>query len=499
MKFLKDVVKVAILLLSITLVFEKQAAAETPSDKDISNAVDNELLYNATTPAYLIDVTTNEGIVTLSGSVNNILSKDRAVKIARTLKGVRGVVDNIKVDAPFVADNILKSNVEKALLNDPATDSYEITVNSDNGEVTLKGRVDSWQEKQLSEFVTKGVSGVKKVDNNLIVNYRTQRPDYEIKEDIQQSLKNDVRIDDGLVNVSVKNGKVKLSGVVGSANEKSLAYFQAWSAGVNAVNDKDLKVEGWARDDNLRKNKYVTKSDDEITNAVKDAFLYDPRVFSFNPDISVRDGVVYLNGVVDNLKAKQSAEQDAKNVVGVLRVKNYLKVRPVSIPDNDDLKAKIESEILMDPVLKLWKIDVKANNGIVYLNGAVDSYFEKTKAEDLVSKTKGVINVENNLSVYDNNDYFFYNNYGWNTYYPPYLVDVKPAYRSDEAIKENIIEELWWSPYVNQEEVTVVVKDGKAILSGTVDTKREKLFAEINALEGGAMKVENNLKVEYTQ
>ncbi len=498
MKTLKNAIPIVLFFSCFLFISNNLTAENNPTDQEISNAVDNELLFNATTPSYLIDVQTSEGIVSLNGSVNNILAKDRAVKIARTVKGVRAVVDRIQVDAPYRSNIVLEKDVNAALLSDPATDSYEVTVNADNGHVTLNGTVESWQEKQLSEFVAKGVLGVKSVKNNITVNYAVNRPDYEIREDIEQSMKNDIRIDDALIDVTVKNGEVKLSGTVGSANEKSLAYSKAWIAGVNSVSDKKLEVKEWARDDNLRKNKYVTKTDIEIKDAVKDAFLYDPRVLSFNPDVSVKHGVVTLTGIVDNLKAKNAAEQSAKNVVGAFRVKNYLKVRPAFIPDDKDLETNVELAMLKNPVVEKWEIDVRANNGVVYLNGTVDSYFEKLEAEDIASKINGVIAVENNLSVFDNNDYYFYNYYGWNTYYPPYHIDVVYNYKTDYAIKENIVDELWWSPYVNQDEVNVTVTNGKAILTGTVDTKREKLFAEINALEGGATEVENKLVVDYT-
>lgn len=248
----------------------------------------------------------------------------------------------------------------------------------------------------------------------------------------------------------------------------------------------------------MRKNKYVTRTDEEVKDAVKDAFLYDPRVFSFNPEVSVKQGVVTLTGTVDNLKAKRAAEQNARNIVGVYRVKNYLKVRPVFVPDDNDLEARIESALQKSPTFEKWEIDVTASHGIVYLNGDVDSYYERAKAEDIASKTKGVLAVENNLLVNDLNDYYFYNYYGWNNIYPPYYVDVDYRYKSDFDIKEDIIDQMWWSPYVNVDEVSVTVENGKAILTGTVDTKRERLFAEINALEGGAIKVENNLKVTST-
>ncbi len=266
---------------------------------------------------------------------------------------------------------------------------------------------------------------------------------------------------------------------------------------MNSVAGNGLEVQEWARDKNLRKDKYVSKTDEEIKNAVNDAFLYDPRVFSFNPDVTVENGVITLTGIVSNLQAKRAAENDAKNVVGVFRVKNYLKVRPAYIPEDDDLATNIEKAMKKNPVIEKWEVDVTADNGIVYLNGTVDSYFERSQAEDIANKTLGVVAVENNLKVLDDNDYYSYGYYGWNSYYPPYGIAVESTYKPDDAIEKDIVNQLWWSPYVNEDEVQVSVDNGTAILTGTVDTEREKLYAEINAVEGGAENVDNNLIVVY--
>ncbi len=47
-----------------------------------------------------IDVETEEGIVTLSGEVTNILGKQRTEEIASMVKGVNGVINTVQVQAP---------------------------------------------------------------------------------------------------------------------------------------------------------------------------------------------------------------------------------------------------------------------------------------------------------------------------------------------------------------------------------------------------------------
>lgn len=489
------------LLTLLTIVISAPSALSVgdKTDTDISNAVENELLINSTTPSYLIDAETINGIVTLSGTVDNILARDRAVKIARTVKGVRGVVNEINVDVPYRTNSVLERDIQNALLFDPATESYEVKVTATNGNVTLDGKVQSWQEKQLAEHVTKGVKGVKSIENKISVDWTMDRPDTEIKAEVEQTLQNDIRVDNALIDVKVNDGKVTLEGIVGSNAETFQAESDAWVAGVRSVNISPLKIKEWARDDKLRKNKYVAKTDDEIKNAVKEAFLYDPRVISFNPTVGVNKGVVTLTGYVDNLKAKRAAEKDARNVVGVFSVKNYLKVRPTIESTDLDIENDVSDALLRNPYVDKYDIDVEVTNGVVTLDGTVDNYFEKIKADDIASKTKGTIGVDNNIEVKNfNNDAFSWGQYGWNSFYPTYYVEPSNEYISDYELKENIESELWWSPYVNEDEVNVRVIDGEAYLTGTVDTEREKLYAEINAIEGGANEVSNNLDVSFT-
>lgn len=69
-----------------------------------------------------------------------------------------------------VSDATLTTKVHTALANDVGLRTmYSINVDSDNGVVTLKGRVDSESTKQRAEEVAKRVSGVATVKNELRV------------------------------------------------------------------------------------------------------------------------------------------------------------------------------------------------------------------------------------------------------------------------------------------------------------------------------------------
>jgi osmotically-inducible protein OsmY len=143
--------------------------------------------------------------------------------------------------------------------------------------------------------------------------------------------------------------------------------------GVDSVGADGLEIEWWARDDMRRKNLYVSRSDEEIKEAVKDAFVYDPRVYSFKVDVDVSDGKVTLSDIVDNFEAKKAAEKDAKNTMGVTRVVNNIKVRPATIPSDDELKSRVSKALLSDLDIKRFEPDSSPYGGTVCVSGNVNT------------------------------------------------------------------------------------------------------------------------------
>ena len=489
---------IAMIILVFT-VAPAMAANNQVSDQSVSDAVEDELFMDSATPSYLIDVMTTEGVVTLSGTVGSLLAKERATRIASIVKGVRSVVNNIEVD-PAVdrSDKQIKNDVNDALFVDPATDTYEVDVNVTDGVVTLTGKVDSWQEKELCATVAKGVNGVRGMNNNMTIEWPEKRSDPELRAEIEKTLRWNPFVEDALIDVSVDDGDVTLSGTVGSAAEKNEAFWDSFVHGVKSVDTSNLTVERWARDEDLRGKKYVTKSDAEIENAVNDALLYDPRLLSFNVTPEVTGSAVTLRGTVDNLKAKRAAAEDARNTVGVRQVFNRIKVRPTESIDSSKIEKDARQALLRDPYVASYEIAVDVENGVATLSGTVDTFFEKSQADDIVARVNGVIFVDNNLIVEGDFDPYVYDPYVDEWYFYDYdWYNYQPAFpdMSDIRIKINIEDQLFWSPFVDADEVNVEVESGKAILNGTVDSWLEYGAAEDNAYQGGAVIVDNNLTV----
>jgi len=271
-------------------------------------------------------VETHDGIVTLAGSVANVLAKDRAEKLAGAIKGVKSIVNNIEIKSVNRTDEQIQRDVENALLRNPVTETYEVGVEVEDNKVLLTGEVESRAEKTLAEKVAKGIKGIQEFENNIDVEYEEDRTDSEITEEIKRILETSVWIDEALIEVTTLNGHVTLSGTVGSALEKSRVYNAAWVAGVESVNDDNLEIEWWAHDNMRRQSKYAEKSDKEIKKAVKDAFIWDPRIVSFGIELEADNGIVALSGKVDTKREKNLAVKNAFDG-GAKKVRNNLDVK----------------------------------------------------------------------------------------------------------------------------------------------------------------------------
>jgi len=96
------------------------------NDLDITLAVDTQLENDDGVPAHMIDIQTQDGVVTLSGSVPHLLARERADDIAATVIGVRSIINRIEVPPLFRTDDLIRGEVETALLDDPATDLFDL-------------------------------------------------------------------------------------------------------------------------------------------------------------------------------------------------------------------------------------------------------------------------------------------------------------------------------------------------------------------------------------
>jgi osmotically-inducible protein OsmY len=441
------------------------------TDETTTEAVKTNLLLDLAVPSHLIDVSTHLGVVELSGYVDNLLAKQRAVELARATRSVRSVVDRIQVRPIKRADADIRRDVEAALKLDPVAEAYEVQVSVDTGVVTLSGEVQSWQEKMLAEDLAKSIKGVREIRNELKIDYELPRKDSEILEDVSQRLESDVFVEEATITVNVENGEVELAGVTGSAAEKQRAIRDSWVPGTKDVDAKGLKVKLAAAREIRRKRPPKSFTERQTKQALEDAFLMDPRIVSERIDIRIQGGVAILSGRVPDLRAKQAATETGLNTVGIYHVRNLLDVRPPTATSDEKLSERVKAALERDPYIKADEMTVTALNGEIFLNGEVKDTFQRKHAESVAARVSGVMEIENNL-----------------------MITTMPDRKQDWWLKREVEAQLLWDPFVSSRTVSVEVDRGVVTLKGTVRTWLQRRMAERDAWRAGAREVRNELK-----
>jgi osmotically-inducible protein OsmY len=147
----------------------KVARIGAPTDTDIARAVRDALEWDAFVPDEKITSTVSLGIVTLEGVVPTWSQRADAERVVRGLAGVRGVINQITVMAKAVDSSRIKADIEEALERQAEREARRIGVSVKDGVVMLTGRVRSWVEKDTIDRVVGFATGVRRVDDRLIV------------------------------------------------------------------------------------------------------------------------------------------------------------------------------------------------------------------------------------------------------------------------------------------------------------------------------------------
>lgn len=216
----------------------------------------------------------------------------------------------------------------------------------------------------------------------------TTRTEMEIRQDIQEALKRDARVDPTGIDVHVVNGVVYLRGTVPSYQTKHAAAENAGRvAGVTDVVDE------------LRLLPAFPRTDEQVKADVSGALARDKRVDESRIDVDVLGGAVRLTGTVAAYADKLYSGGDAWEVSGVVDVANDIVVEPTAIRPDPELTEALLGALTRDQQLDPNGIAVEAVNGVVYLRGTVATREQKLRAEEDAWWTAGVRSVVNELDV----------------------------------------------------------------------------------------------------
>lgn len=468
----------------------EEPGQDAPSDSQIRSALIDAMLISPRVFAGNVEVSVKDGTATLSGTVESLLARRRAAHLASLTRGVQVVDNRLQVRKGALSDTELRHDIIVALDNDPAAESYEILVSVEDGVATLKGNVGSWQEREMAGFAAMGVRGLRDVVNQITVTRDADRVDTDIRNDVVTAIEMDPYLEADSLRVSVTDGVVSIAGAVGSLYEKEVLRSNAWTTGVRKVDLEDVRISWLLEDDELRHGEFA---DESIAAAIRYRIGLDPLIADDGITLTVEDGTAWLYGTVDTIRDRDAAERAARRVRGVMRIKNYLTVVPGRSVSDEELEKQVDAAIDRDPWLNSERIAVTATNGHVYLDGQVDSTWERRHAREIAGRVEGIIDIHNWLQtskgVTASTYGFDYGPFYGYDYLDPIPDSTGSPALSDWEIREDIRDELFWSPFVDSDQITVAVDDGVATLTGSVEDWDEYRAARANAFEGGATAV----------
>jgi hyperosmotically inducible protein len=146
-----------------------------------------------------------------------------------------------------INDTWMTAKTKIALFSDPRIKGSEINVETAQGLVMIRGKVDSDEAKQAAEGIAKGIDGVKSVKNELQVVAPSKREaiddkDASITTRVNAQIAKDSYLKDAGIHAQTNAGVVSLSGEVSSLMTSAQASWTAWQVpGVKSVKN-DLTV-----------------------------------------------------------------------------------------------------------------------------------------------------------------------------------------------------------------------------------------------------------------
>ena len=214
------------------------------NDNILRQNIIDELEFEPSIDAANIGVAVDNGVVTLTGHVSTFAQKAAAENATLSVKGVKGVAQEIEV-RPFGANVTADDEIAKRALHtirwNTVVPDGAVQVKVQDGWITLTGKVD-WQYQRSAAFAAiRYLDGVLGVYNNIEVKPHASVPD--VKKRIEDALKRNAEVEAKGIDVTVSGGKVTLDGKVHTWAERSATVRAAWAApGVHMVDDRIMIV-----------------------------------------------------------------------------------------------------------------------------------------------------------------------------------------------------------------------------------------------------------------
>jgi len=156
-------VKALAVELSVKLPFDHER-----TDAEIAMATERALEWNVLVPEDKIRPMVEKGWITLTGEVEWDYQRRAAESAVRNLMGVKGVSNLVNV-TPKVRPADVEKKIQDALARQAEREAKHLAITVDGSQVTLRGKVHSWAERNAVQGAAWAAPGVSLVVNDLAV------------------------------------------------------------------------------------------------------------------------------------------------------------------------------------------------------------------------------------------------------------------------------------------------------------------------------------------
>jgi osmotically-inducible protein OsmY len=315
-----------------------------------------------------------------------------------------------------VSDAWISTKVKMLLINSPEVGGLPINVDTDEGRVTLHGKVSTGAEKVEAERIALAGTGVVSVRNLLQVVSDSRRKkvdvaDDRLKEDVNAAFKDEPALKNSSIRVkSVNKGLVLIEGKAATLSDHLFALEV--TSGVPGVLRVASEVESpdafgdreiWNDDTPANPSGGNAVTDGWITAQTKMRFMTDAEIPSTDIHVDTRRGVVTLFGTAPTEAVSDKAARVAKEVSGVRSVNRELRI--VAAPKLEKATAKddeIESAVrkrIGEAKLEGANVHAAVKAAVARVTGTVRSGSDRYAVVAITRATPGVAWVQNDLRI----------------------------------------------------------------------------------------------------
>ena len=144
--------------------------SDARADADLRGDVLQALMLDGLVPS-TVDARVEDGFVTLTGHAERHYERAEAESVASNVRGVVDVVNDITLTGSNPTAGDVRHSIDKAFKRNAKLDADQLTVETKDGTVTLKGTVRSWAEHDEAVEAAWAAPGVRDVKDHMFVAY----------------------------------------------------------------------------------------------------------------------------------------------------------------------------------------------------------------------------------------------------------------------------------------------------------------------------------------